>query len=101
MKRLLRLPPMVGLALALCQVAFAQTPQPSLTLTLQDAMARARANSPQILSANIAALIAREDTAQAKAGLLPGVTGGSQYIYTQPTGAPTGVFVSNDGPHIY
>jgi len=64
-------------------------------------MERARANSPLINSANLAALIAREDTVQAKAALLPTAGGVSQFIYTQPNGAPSGVFVSNDGPHIY
>ena len=72
-----------------------------LTITLQDAIVRATANAPQLLTANIAALLAREDTVQAKAGLLPSVNGVSQYIYTQPNGSPSGIFVSNDGPHIY
>jgi outer membrane protein TolC len=91
----------VGLAFAPCPGAFAQAPSPPLNLTLQDAMERARANSPQILSANLATLIAREDTVQAKAALLPGVGASSQYIYTQPNGTSSGVFVANDGPHIY
>jgi outer membrane protein TolC len=64
-------------------------------------MERARANSPQILSANLAALIAREDTVQARAALLPSVNSFNQFIYTQPNGAPSGVFVSNDGTHVY
>jgi outer membrane protein TolC len=29
------------------------------------------------------------------------VEGLSQFIYTQPNGTPSGVFVSNDGPHVY
>ena len=65
------------------------------------APARAKANATQLLSANIATQLAREDTLQAKAALLPGVNAVSQYIYTQPNGASSGVFVSNDGPHIY
>lgn len=103
--------PTVGLGLALCLRLFAQVPTPPvnpppsaqapLRLTLQDAMERARAQSPQILAANIAALLAREDTVQAKAGLLPTASAFSQYIYTQPNGQPSGVFVSNDGPHVY
>src|SRR5437588_12095316 len=44
------------LALALHYGAFAQTPP--LSLTLQDAMERAKANSQQLLSADIAARIA-------------------------------------------
>lgn len=95
----------LGLGLVLAGGARGQTlpqaPAPTLVLTLQEAMERARANSPQLLSANIAALLAHEDTRQAKAALLPTATGFSQYIYTQPNGTPSGVFVSNDGPRIY
>jgi outer membrane protein TolC len=95
----------MGLGMALCRGVFAQSPAVApdapLKLTLQDALNRARANSPQILSANIAALSAREDTLQAKAALLPGVSTFNQYIYTEPNGLPSGVFVSNDGPHVY
>ncbi len=97
----MRIPLIVCLGVALCLGAFAQTPPATLTLTLQDAMERARANSPQILLANIATLLAREDAIQAKAGLLPTAQGFSQFIYTQPNGAPSGTFVSNDGPHVY
>jgi outer membrane protein TolC len=72
-----------------------------LTITLQDALARAKMHAAQLLSANIATLLAREDTVQARSALLPGVGGISQYIFTQPNGAASGVFVANDGPHIY
>jgi len=68
---------------------------------LEDALARARANSPDLLHANIDALIAREDTVQAKTSLLPSVSSFNQFIYTQANGSPTGVFVSNDGVHVY
>jgi outer membrane protein TolC len=94
----------LGLGLAVCGRAPAQTPPtpaPALVLTLQEAMERARANSPQLLSANIAALVAHEDTRQAKAALLPTAAGFSQYIYTQPNGTPTGTYISNDGAHVY
>ena len=90
---------MAGMGLVLCRGLFGQGVP--LALTLEEAMTRARANSPQILSTNINTLLAREDTVQAKAALLPSVNGLSQYIYTQPTGLASGVFVSNDGPHIY
>jgi outer membrane protein TolC len=53
------------------------------------------------LNANFAAASAHEDAVQAKAALLPGVSALSQFIYTQPNGTPSGVFVSNDGPHVY
>ncbi len=94
-----RLTLLSALPLALC--ALAQTPADPLKLTLQDALTRAAANSPQVISARLTALIAREDAIQAKAALLPSVNGLSQVIYTQPNGTPSGVFVSNDGPHVY
>ena len=75
--------------------------RPPLQLTLQDALARARTVSPQLLSASLAAQIAHEDAVQAKAALLPSAQGFSQFIYTQPNGTPSGIFVSNDGPHVY
>lgn len=87
-------------AVVLSRVLLAQT-APPLQLTLQDAITRARSVSPQLLSANLAATIAHEDTVQAKAALLPNVQGFSQFIYTQPNGTPSGIFVSNDGPHVY
>jgi outer membrane protein TolC len=100
------IPLIVGLGLALCQGAFAQNPPAAsqdapLRLTFEDAMERARANSPQILSANLAALMAREDTLQAKAALLPNVNSFNQFIYTEASGTPSGAFVSNDGVHVY
>jgi outer membrane protein TolC len=64
-------------------------------------MERAQKYSQQTLTANIAALLAREDTVQAKAALLPSVNGLSQYIYTQGNDTPSGIFVPNDGVHIY
>lgn len=72
-----------------------------LSITLPDALARAQIVSPQLLSANLTARIAHEDTVQAKAALLPNAQAFSQYIYTQPNGTPSGIFVSNDGPHVY
>lgn len=89
------------LSLIVCLPTLAQTPSGTpLRLTLDDAMQRARANSPQILSANINALLAREDTVQAKAALLPSVSTLNQYIYTQSRDQEL-LFVSNDGVHVY
>jgi outer membrane protein TolC len=72
-----------------------------LTLTLQEALQRAGQYSQQVYSARFAALLAHEDAVQAKAALLPTATGFSQFIYTQPNGTASGVFVANDGPHVY
>lgn len=97
-----RILPIWGLAVALCCGAFAQTPAPMLTLTLQDAMERAKANSQQLLSADIAARIAREDKVQAKAALLPSVNWDNGFSYTQPNGPDNSLtFVTNDGPRVY
>ena len=86
-----RILPILGLALALVCGAYAQTsPPPTLTLTLQDAFDRARANGQQLLSADLAARIAHEDRVQAKAALLPasrGRTGSPTRNPTVPTTA--------------
>jgi len=81
----------------LAGVMFAQTP----TISLQDALDRAKQYGGQIQSANLAALAAREDRAQARAGTLPSVSALNQFIYTEGNGTPSGVFVANDGVHIY
>jgi len=82
---------------------FGQTPTggPPLTLTLDDALARARKVAQQYLSAVTAAELAHEDRVQAKAALLPTVNWFNQYIYTQGNSKPSGVFVANDGVHVY
>ncbi|HLK18188.1 MAG TPA: TolC family protein [Bryobacteraceae bacterium] len=77
---------------------FAQDP---LRITFQDALDRARKYGIEIQSANIGALLAREDRIQAKAAMLPAVQYFNQFIYTEPNGTPSGVFVANDGPHVY
>ena len=76
-------------------------PAQPLRLTLADALSRAQANSLPLVSAGLAARIAREDTVQARAALLPNVNWSNQFIYTQPNGTSSGVFVGNDGPHVY
>ncbi len=73
----------------------------SMTITLADAIARAQKYGLQIQTANIAAQLAREDKAQAKAATLPSLSALNQFIYTQGNGTPSGVFVANDGVHVY
>ncbi len=70
-------------------------------ITLPDALARARQYGGQIQSANFAVLQARQDTVQARAARLPSVNAFNQFIYTEANGTPSGVFVSNDGVHVY
>jgi outer membrane protein TolC len=70
-------------------------------LTLQGALDLARANSQQFRSAQLASNLAAEDRKQAKAALLPSLNGLGQFIYTEPNGTPSGIFVPNDGPRVY
>lgn len=70
-------------------------------LTLQAALDQARTNSQQFLAAHYAALLAAEDRKQARAALLPSLSEFSQFIYTEPNGTDSGVFISNDGPKVY
>jgi outer membrane protein TolC len=72
-----------------------------LIINLKDAMARARQYGAQIQAANIAAELAKEDRAQAKAATLPSLNALNQFIYTQGNGTPSGVFIANDGVHVY
>jgi outer membrane protein TolC len=88
-------------ALLLGAPAAAQPPAPDAPLTLQAVLDLARANSQAFRAAQLASGLADEDRKQAKAALLPSLNGFSQYIYTQPNGTPSGVWVPNDGPNIY
>jgi outer membrane protein TolC len=75
--------------------------QDSLTLNLPDALKRASQYGVQVQSANLAAALAHEDRVQATAATLPSLGVFNQFIYTQGNGTPSGVFVANDGVHIY
>ncbi len=85
-----------------------------LTITLQDALQRARQNDPQYRAAAVTDLgLAREDRVQTRAALLPGVNYNNSFIYTQSTGplpascftttagCPTARFIANNGVHEY
>jgi outer membrane protein TolC len=79
----------------------ANSAQAPLTLTLQDALARARTNSVQFQAALTDQGLAREDKVQARATLLPTLTYNNQYLYTEPNGSPSGVFIANNAVHEY
>ena len=84
-----------------------------LTITLQDALQRARMNDPQYRSAVTDLGLAREDRLQARAGLLPDANYNNSFIYTEGTGpvpascqtstlgCPTSRFIANNGVHEY
>jgi outer membrane protein TolC len=76
------------------------TPIP-LSLTLADALARGKANSPQFQAALMQLGLAREDRVQARAALLPGVDYNNGFIYTEGNRTATGVFIANNGVHEY
>ena len=91
---------------ALVQVA-AQEAQPAssaqapLTLTLQDALTRARSNSVRFQAALTDQGVAREDKVQARAALLPSVAYNNSFIYTEPNGTPSGAFIAANSVHEY
>jgi outer membrane protein TolC len=93
------------------QSSAAQAP---LTLTLQDALKRARANSIPFQAALTEQGVAHEDKVQVRAALMPNVGYHNQFTYTQPAGAPTGSanpgeaasgsvprFIANNAVHEY
>jgi len=83
--------------------AFAEPPTDSapLTVTLQDALSRARANEPQYRSAQTQYGVARENTVQIRSGLLPNVDYAAQFLYTQGNQTLTGRFIGANGVHEY
>src|SRR5260370_34470926 len=70
-----------------------------LTLTLQDALARARVNEPQYRAALTDYGVARQNTVQTRAGLLPNVSYTGQFLYNQGHGSSTGRFIASNGVH--
>ncbi len=73
----------------------------TVSLTLADALVRARANSPQFQAALTQLGLAREDRVQARAALLPGVDYNNGFIYTEGNGTPEARFIANNGVHEY
>jgi len=75
-----------------------------VTITLQDALQRARLNDPQYRSAVTDLGLAHEDRVQTRAGLLPNLNYNTSFIYTQGTGVPSAAasrFIANNGVHEY
>ena len=74
---------------------------PSLKLTLQDALARARKNGVQFQSALTDSAIARQDRYLAATALLPSVTYTNQAWYTQVNKNNNVIFIANNMEHEY
>lgn len=74
---------------------------PTLRLTLDDALVRARRNSPQFQAALAEAQIAHEDAKQAKDALLPTITYNNEMLYTQGNGTGSVRYIANNAVHEY
>jgi len=75
---------------------------PPATITLQDALDRAKQNDLQFQTASADAESAHEDRVQARSTLLPAVSFTTQYLGNSPNGVnPNGRFVSLDGVKMY
>ena len=103
----LRLLPAAVIALSVvgcCQVpgtANAPLPGQRPTISLQDALARAKVNSPQFRAAVMQSGLAREDRVQARAALLPSVDYVTGAIYTQPNRESSPRFIAANGVREY
>src|ERR1700733_5454292 len=76
--------------------------QGPVTVTLSDAIARARTVDAEYLSSVSDERNAHDDTLQARNSMLPSVDATSQYLGTEGNGkTPIGRFVTNDGVHVY
>jgi outer membrane protein TolC len=81
--------------------ATAGSPNAPLTLTLQDALQRARQVNPEYRAALTEYGLAREDKVQGRAALLPSLNYGAQFLYTEGNGTSSGRFIANNGVHEY
>ena len=100
------------IAIAICANVWAQTTvnvgtqndssNAPLTLTLQDALAKARQVNPEYRSALTDYGLAKQDKVQSRAALLPNVDFSTSFLYTQGHGIPgVGRFIANNGVHEY
>ncbi|HTV59446.1 MAG TPA: TolC family protein [Verrucomicrobiae bacterium] len=92
-----------GPPMQLAELAGPNNTTPPLTITLQDAIERARKNDAQFLAIVSDKQSARESRVQARDAILPSVSYTSQALLTQGNGGRTSVgrFVTNDGVHVY
>jgi outer membrane protein TolC len=72
-----------------------------LTLTLQDALERAKKNNPEYRAAVTEFGVAKEDRVQSRAALLPSVNYNAAFLYTEGNGTPASRFIANNGVHEY
>lgn len=72
-----------------------------LTITLQDALTRAKKTSPEYRTALTEFGLAKEDRVQSRAALLPNVNYNAQFVYTEGNGTGAGRYAANNGVHEY
>jgi outer membrane protein TolC len=72
-----------------------------ITVTLQDALRRARDLDVQYHTAVVDAGLAHEDHVQARSALLPSLTYDNQYLYTEGTGSAIPRYIANNSVHEY
>ena len=113
--RWVRLLSLLPVSLSLLVVAQSNLPAPSsapdqpavtgapVTLTLQDALQRAKVHSPEFRSALTDARLAHEDKVQGRAGMLPNANFNTSMIYTESnnTRSNTPTYIANNGVHVY
>lgn len=78
-----------------------QSNQAPITITLQDAIARAKQLAPDFHAVLTDYGIAKEDRAISRAGLLPSVNYNMQFVYTEPLPGNVPRFIANNGAHEY
>jgi len=71
------------------------------TLTLQDALERAKKINPDYHSVVTDYKVAKEDKVQSRAALLPNVTFGTTYLYTEGNGTGLVRYIANNSVHEY
>jgi outer membrane protein TolC len=86
---------------AVCQTAEVPSSKQSPIIALKDALRLARAYSPQFQAAQTNRQLAHENRLQARDARLPTLNALNQFIYTEGNGTPSGVFIANDGVHVY
>ena len=72
-----------------------------LTLTLQDALERAKKNNPEYRAALTEFGLAKEDKVQSRAALLPNVNYTASFLYTEGNGTSSARYIANNGVHEY
>jgi outer membrane protein TolC len=74
-----------------------------LSITLQDALERAKKNAPEYRAALTEYGLAKEDRVQGRAALLPSASYNGTYLYTEGNGARTNAprFIANNAVHEY